>query len=223
MARQNRVTPFGEIEATPARGTLMGNRGILHDEAGRLGRRRWQHRRWIACRLQFKSRWRPIMAPRAWTELFFLDEAVALAAGHRPCAQCRYEDHRRFLAAWRRAQGLPEESRLSVEDIDRVLQAARVDPRRRTQLTFPARLADLPDGTFARIGDAAWLLHDGRILRWSHFGYDRAAPVRDIEVQVLTPAPMVAVLSAGYRPALHPTAGDPQDHHPAAGPRAGLC
>jgi hypothetical protein len=211
MARQNRVTPFGEIEASPARGTLLGNRGILHDEAGRLGHRRWQHRRWIACRLQFKSRWRPIMAPHSWTELFFLDEAVALAAGHRPCAECRYQDYRRFLASWRRARGLPEDARLPVVDIDRELQAARVDPRRRAQVTFPARLGSLPDGTFLRIGGDAWLLRRPQILRWSHFGYDRAEPDRDLGVQVLTPAPIVEVLRAGYRPALHPTATELRD------------
>jgi hypothetical protein len=211
MARQNRVTPFGEIEATPARGTLLGNRGILHDEAGRLGRGRWQHRRWIACRLQFKARWRPIMAPHSWTELFFLDEAVALAAGHRPCAECRRDDYRRFLASWRRARSLPENGRLSADAIDRELQDARVDPRSRLQVTFPARLAGLPDGTFVRIGDAAWLLRRPHILRWTHFGYDRAEPMRDIEVRVLTPAPIVEVLRAGYRPALHLSATDLRD------------
>ena len=209
MPLQNRVTPFGEIEASPARGTLMGNRGILHDEAGHLRRRRWQHRRWIACRLQYKSRWRPIMAPGTWTELFFLDEAVALAAGHRPCAQCRYEDHRRFLAAWRRARGLPEDARFSVDAVDRALHDARIEPRRRMQVTFPAQLAELPEGSFVRIGGTAWLVHGSRVLRWSHFGYDRAEPIRDLDVQVLTPAPIVEVLRTGYRPALHPTADHP--------------
>src|SRR5688500_15168681 len=98
MPLQNRVTPFGEIEAAPARGLFMGNRGILHDANQQLGRARWRHKSWVTCLLSFKDRRREVMAPRRYTELFFCDEAVALAAGHRPCAECRREDYERFRA-----------------------------------------------------------------------------------------------------------------------------
>ena len=127
MPLQNRVTPAGEIIADPARGTLMGNRGILHDAQQRLGAARWRHRHWIYCRLAFKGRWREVMAPSRYTELFFLDEATALAAGHRPCCECQREDFRRFQAAWQQAFG----HAASAGAIDRALHEARVEPRSR--------------------------------------------------------------------------------------------
>src|SRR4051794_26424644 len=99
MPRQNRVTPSGDIITTPERGTLMGNRGVLHDADARIVRR-WQGKRWIACVLEFKGRWRPVMAPGRYTELFFLDEATALAAGHRPCAECRRRRFDEFRDTW---------------------------------------------------------------------------------------------------------------------------
>jgi hypothetical protein len=149
MPLQNRVTPTGEIIADPARGTLMGNRGILHDADRRLGSARWRHPHWICCRLRFKGRRREVMAPRRYTELFFLDEATALAAGHRPCAECRREDFRRFQAAWRDAVG----AEIAAAAIDRALHAARIDPQTRRQTRFEAALADLPDGAFVLLAD----------------------------------------------------------------------
>ena len=204
MPRQNRVSPFGDIEAVAARGLLIGNRGILHDAAGRLGQARWRHPHWIACRLDFGGVRRQVMAPGRWTELFFLDEAVALAAGHRPCAYCRREDFRRFAAAWREAHG----GSARASEIDRALHVARIDPRRRHQRTVRAFADSLPEGAFfATLDGPAWLVSRPYALRWTHHGYDLAAPMPAGEVAVLTPAPTVTVLRAGYRPALHPSAG----------------
>ncbi len=205
MARQNRVTPEGALEATPARGLLTGNRGVLHDAAGRIGVARWRHPHWIACSLAYKDWRRPVMAPGRWTELFFLDEAVALSAGHRPCALCRRADFLRFQAAWERAFGRREK----VPAIDAALQAARVQPRTRRQKTHIAALEDLPDGSFARWQGQPHLVLGPRLLRWTHFGYDAATPRETGPIKVLTPAPLVALLRAGYRPLLHPSADAP--------------
>jgi hypothetical protein len=202
MARQNRVTPEGALEASPARGLLTGNRGVLHDAAGRIGAARWRHPHWIACSLAYKDWRRPIMAPGRWTELFFLDEAVALSAGHRPCALCRRADFSRFQAAWERAFGRREKAPV----IDAALQGARVQPRTRRQVTHVAALEALPDGAFVRWQGTPHLVQAAGLLRWTHFGYDAAAPRGAGPVEVLTPAPLVAVLRAGYRPLLHPSA-----------------
>lgn len=199
MPLQNRVTPFGEIVAAPWRGEVMGNRGVLHDGARRLGRARWRHKAWICCRLAFRGRHRVPMTPGRWTELFFLDEVSALAAGHRPCHECRRADALAFRAAWE-AAGLP--GRRAAE-IDAVLHAARIGPDRR-QRTHEAALADLPDGAFVMREGAALLLWRGRFWRWSGDGYADAGPQGPAgagSVRVLTPAPVVAVLRAGYRPA----------------------
>src|SRR5438067_6325281 len=153
MPRQNRVTPFGEIVATPERGTFMGNRGVLHDDQGRI-RRAWQVKRWLVCVLAFRGRKRRVMTPGHYTELFFLDEATALAAGHRPCAECR---HARFLAfcdAWKAARpwagGSP---RPTAAEIDDRLHDERVGPDR-SKRSFPAALDGLPDGVFVTV--EAW-------------------------------------------------------------------
>jgi hypothetical protein len=205
MPRQNRVTPFGTIEASAARGLFMGNRGILHDEAGRLGAARWRHRNWVTCALDFRGRRRTLMAPGHYTELFFCDEAVALAAGHRPCAECRPADYRRFTESWVGAIGPARAT-----DMDRVLHAVRVR-RDRSQVRVPTRLADLPDGAFVtrpERPDAAWLVWRGALHLWSHEGYvARESRPPDEAVEALTPAPTLAVLAAGYVPLVHPTAG----------------
>ena len=127
MPLQNRVTPRGDIVATPARGTLTGNRGILHDAGRQLGAARWRHHRWICCRLDFKGRRRAVMAPGRYTELFFLDEATALAAGHRPCWECRREAFQDFQSAWRCAFGGADD--VGAAAMDRILHRARVAPR----------------------------------------------------------------------------------------------
>lgn len=200
--RRNRVTPEGELVADPARGLLMGNRGILHDAEGRLGVARWRHKHWICCVTAFKGRRRPLMAPGAWTELFFLDEAVALAAGHRPCAECRRADFLDFRAAWA-AAGLPGRR---AGEIDAALHPARVT-RARVQVTHRAEAAGLPDGSFIGWQGAAHLVRGGAVRRYSPAGYGPPLPRPVGLVTVLTPAPVVDVLAAGYRAALHPTAG----------------
>jgi hypothetical protein len=207
MPLRNRVTPMGDIIADAARGTLMGNRGILHGASRRLGTARWRHRTWICCRLSFKNRRREVMAPGRYTELFFLDEATALAAGHRPCCECRREEFRAFQATWRRVTGNPN---VSAGLIDRVLHEARVDPRTRRQIRLEAPLDDLPDGAFVLLpgGPSSPLLVVGDdLLPWQPAGY--GAPLRRLagtRCVALTPRPMLAVLRAGYAPSLHPTA-----------------
>ena len=202
MPLQNRVLPTGEIIAHPARGTLTGNRGILHRDDQTLGPARWTHKAWICCTLDWKGRRRAVMTGRTWTELFFLDEAVALAAGHRPCATCRRAAYRRFQTAWAAAFGTVPRA----PAMDAVLHAARVAPDK-TQLRHSARLGTLPAGTFVLWQDRPHLVGDVGLQAWSPSGYRLAlSKTKGAEVIVLTPAPIVAVLQAGYVPALHDTA-----------------
>ncbi|MEQ9259856.1 MAG: hypothetical protein RIG84_12260 [Roseovarius sp.] len=200
MTLQNRVLPTGEIVADPARGTLMGNRGILHDDTRRLGKARWTHQAWVTCRLTFKGRRRSLMAPGRYTELFFLDEAVALAAGHRPCAECRRDAYRQFRALWAAAHGESD-----LKTADRMLHRARV-ARNRAQIRHEAPAATLPDGAFILHAGAPCLVLGPRILRYTAGGYTAALPRPRGIATVLTPAPTRAVLAQGYRPALHPSA-----------------
>lgn len=181
---------------------LMGNRGCLHDGAGRIVRR-WTTRAWIACRLSFKARRRPLMQPGRYTELFFLDEAVAAAAGHRPCAECRRADYLAFRALWAAVHGPVAR----VAEIDARLQAARIDPATRGQRRHAAPWADLPDGAFALQDGQAHLVSGGQILPHGPAGYGPPLPrpVRG-RAEVMTPAPLVALMQAGWRPALHPSA-----------------
>lgn len=197
MPLQNRVTPEGRIEANAARGTLMGNRGILHDAGRRLGKARWKHPAWIACVLAFKGRRRELMRPGRYTELFFTDEAVALAAGHRPCAECRRDDYNRFRDAICAAHG----ETLSAPQIDRLLHKARVRSWTREQITHNARLEDLPEGVFFRVEtEPRPLVRAGRqVWAWRHEGYQRFTGALPGLVEVLTPRPIVAALAAGYR------------------------
>jgi hypothetical protein len=200
MPLQNRVTPFGDIEAFAGRGTIMGNRGVLHDERRRIVRYA-QVRRWIACRLEFRGRHRAIMQPRRWTELFFLDEAAAFAAGHRPCAECRNREYKRFRALWEIEHGGPT----GADAIDRVLDAERRDGRRKR--THRAPLDALPDGTFVALEGRAWLVLGGELLPWTDRGYgERRVRQHAGEVDVLTAPSIVALIRAGYRPELHPSA-----------------
>ena len=206
MPRQNRVTPFSTIEAVSARGMLMGNRGILHDEQGRLSTARWRHPHWVTCLLEFKGRWRPVMQPHAYTELFFIDEATAFAAGHRPCGECRRPDYLRFLDAWAKATGAPGRAKLRAVGIDEIMHESRHKRGSRDQRTWRADLTDLPHGTFVRLSgdDHAWVVAGSALLRWSHGGYDAMKKKGRGEVEVLTPKVSVAAFRAGYRPALHP-------------------
>jgi hypothetical protein len=198
MPLQNRVTPFGDLIATEARGLLMGNRGRLHDAHRRIVRTA-QGRRWIACVTSFRGRRRTVMTPGLYTELFFLDEAVALAAGHRPCAECRRDDYVRFRAAWA-ARVAPD---TSANAMDLVLHADRLDEARRKR-TYRAELATLPPGAFVALGGAAWLVWDGALHAWTPAGYTERRAATEGMVTVVTPRCIVAVLGGGYRPMVHP-------------------
>lgn len=198
---QNRVTPFGELVAVRGRGLLMGNRGVLHDAERRIVRP-WQVRRWIACLTEFRGRYRAVMQPRRYTELFFLDEATAFAAGHRPCAECRHPDYRRFRELWEARHAGPA----SADAMDRVLHAQRLAGRRKR--THAARYAGLPDGTYVALEGTAWLVWRGELHAWSDAGYtQRRRRPRDGDVDVLTPPSIVAVLTAGYPVGVHSSAG----------------
>jgi hypothetical protein len=212
MPLQNRVTPEGEIIATSYRGLLMGNRGgAFHAADKKLGARRWATKQWIACVLEFKGRHREVMQPNRYTELFFLDEATALAAGHRPCFECRRADADRFAELWAVTHGRSAE-RARAPAMDDVLHDERID-RERRKATFVARRADTPSGAFVRYAqDCAparpYLIVGNNLLAWGPAGYTALVSPSGIaeEVEVLTPPSIVAVLSAGYRPMLHPSA-----------------
>jgi hypothetical protein len=209
MSKQNRVTPLGEIIATPERGTFMGNRGILHDAEGRI-RRAWQVTRWLVCLLQFRGRRRTVMMPNRYMELFFLDEANALAAGHRPCAECRHARFLAFCSAWKgpylrhgRCQ------RPTAEEIDSRLHAERVGANR-SKGSFTA-LDRLPDGVFVTVetwGQQAYLVWGDYLLEWSPGGYRQRRPRQKVKkVRVLTPPSTVEAIRAGYTPEVHASAG----------------
>lgn len=203
MPLQNRVTPCSEIIVVAARGTMMGNRGIIHDaETRQLLSRRWQHQAWVCCVLSFKNQQHPIMGRSSYTELFFLDEATAFAAGHRPCAYCRRTDFNAFKRAWAQAHGGTAED-LRAPVIDRKLHRER-STRQRAQVTYKTTLADLPDGVFVKIDNEPWLIQGHRLLHWSPQGYD-AARERPMEntVEVLTPQSTVAAFAHGYRAQVH--------------------
>jgi len=197
---QNRVTPFGDIVAIPERGTLLGNRGILHDDQKRIVRTA-QVRRWLTCVLEFKGIRRTIMKPHRYTELFFLDEVTALAAGHRPCCECRRQAYQAFQSYWRDAVS----AQARADEMDRGLQTDR-RVRGGGKGTFQAPCEDLPTGTFVEQGAAAWLLRGDQLLRWTPGGYAEHRIRPNGLVTVLTPRSTVAVLRAGYVPSVHPSA-----------------
>lgn len=213
MPLQNRVTPEGEIVATPHRGLLMGNRGgCFHLPDRTLAGRHWVSRQWIACVLQFKGRRRQVMAANRYTELFFLDEATALAAGHRPCFECRRRDAERFAGLWAKATGRAARARAPV--MDQILHAERMTADGQ-KATYRARIADVPNGAFVRYASESgairpYLVVGNHLLAWEPGGYTGAVFLSSVsqEVDVLTPRSIVAVLSAGYRPMLHPSAVD---------------
>lgn len=196
---QNRVNPQGNIIVTKAHGAWLGNRGQLHG-ATKTILRPFKHKAWIICVLQFKGRHRQIMAPNLWTELFFLDEATAFAAGHRPCFECRRQAADQFKAAW--LKGNPEYGfniKTSIGKIDEIIHAERID-KGHHKVTYPALAPDLPDGTFILINNEPHLLADNRIHHWTPFGYDGVLPVPTEAVTVLTPKSTVQAFKAGYKP-----------------------
>jgi hypothetical protein len=206
MTMQNRVTPLSELVAEPGRGLVYGNRGCLHDTYGQI-RRRYSGKRWIACRLEFRG-WqrKPLMQPGRFTELFFLDEATAFAAGHRPCALCRREDFVRFTHIWSELHP----GRVGADAIDAQLHAERVDPRTRSQLRRQAPIAELPHGAFVLHQGVPLLVLRSELLGWTAAGYVTRRPrPRDGMTTLITPPSLVAVLHTGWQsvvPLFHPSA-----------------
>ena len=203
MPLQNRVTPSGDIIATPHRGMFTGNRGIIHDPATKtLLTRRWASRAWLTCVCEFRGRRREVMGGRSWTELFFLDEATALSAGHRPCFFCRRDDANRFRAAWEQGNGVAD---ILADDIDTVLHRERLNGRAKRLHSLPAPIERLADGTMVTLDGESYLVAKGELLRWSFDGYHRAN-VSTGAAMLLTPPSTLRALDAGYRPVLHPSA-----------------
>jgi hypothetical protein len=200
MPLQNRVTPLGDIVALPGRGLMMGNRGVLHDENRRVVRS-MQSKRWIACVLEFRGRYRTVMTPHRYTELFFLDEATAFAAGHRPCAECRRADYKRFQTLWLKCFG----GAANADAMDAVLHAQRLEGRKKRM--WRTDISALPDGTYILNDGVPYLVWRNNLLAWSDAGYRECKPrPARAEVDVLTPESIVAILKAGYVPGVHSTA-----------------
>jgi hypothetical protein len=205
MPLQNRVTPLGELIADPGRGLVYGNRGCLHDETGRI-RRRYATKRWIACRLEFRG-WKrsPLLQPGKFTELFFLDEATAFAAGHRPCALCRRSDYDRFSAIWRELY----RGESGADAIDARLHSERIEPATRTHRLHEGQLDQLPDGALVLEDDGPQLVLGRQLLCWTPSGYAERRARSSRSAAVITPPSLVRVLQAGWQPEvplLHPSA-----------------
>jgi hypothetical protein len=206
MPLQNRVSPFSKIIATPQRGAWTGNRGVIHNGQKEIIRNH-AVKYWITCTLEYKGKRRELMAPNRWTELFFLDEATAFAAGHRPCGFCRHSDFKRFKNFWLQANGeeycLQENIKMDV--IDAIIHKERLDENN-LQKTFKAVLKTLPDGVFIKRAEKqeACLWHQQRLYEWSFGGYKRLAEFdKNQTVDVLTPASYVEVFRMGYKPEVH--------------------
>ena len=206
MSLQNRVLPTGEIVAHPARGLLLGNRGCLHGQGRTLGVARWRSRLWICCTLSWRDVSRDVMPPGRWTALFFLDEATAFAAGHRPCAYCRRSDYVEFAEAWWRAHGGDRRPRAT--EMDERLHHERVR-RNREQIVRPMPFGELPSGTMIGRRAGSALVVDGGVRAWTFWGYGEleALPPQET-VQVRTPPATLGAFRAGYRPWVHPSAHD---------------
>jgi hypothetical protein len=199
---------LGEIIATPHRGTFTGNRGIIHDPATRtLLKRRWTGRAWLTCVCEFRGRRRVVMGGRSWTELFFLDEATAFAAGHRPCFFCRRDDANRFRAAWEAGNRV---SKLRADDIDVVLHRERLEGRRKRLHPLPVPLLQLPDGAMVQAGEQSLMIAKQKALAWSPAGYrepewasEPALKAANERAMLLTPPSTLRAFAAGYEPVLH--------------------
>lgn len=209
---QNRVDPFGEVHTDPRRGTMFGNRGgCFHTVEQTLHPiRRWAGKRWITCLLEFKGRRRELMQPGRYTELFFLDEATAFAAGHRPCLECRRPDARRFIEAWSKAHLPPGQRLRTVEHIDEIAHRERVDTASGRQRVSRAQLSTLPDGVLLTLDEAPsrpLLLWRAHLHSWSFGGYgDPVRPPHDQSVTLLTPPSFAISFAAGYEPTVHESA-----------------
>jgi len=199
MPLQNRVNPFGEIVATPARGTMMGNRGgKFHRDDKTLSRRRWSSRHWICCEIHYKGNHHEPMG-KGWTALFFLDEVTALAAGHRPCFYCRRKEAKHFLFL--------ADPPLMAGEADRILHEQRRASHKGAPPTHNVSVADLPDGAMIALDGNAYAVRGKHLLRWSFSGYTKALPRSSItRAELLTPPLFVGILSRGYQPRWHESA-----------------
>ena len=202
MPHNNRVDPFGNLHAVTQHGTLMGNRGNLHDANGTI-LRRFKRKAWVTCLLDFRGRKRTVMAPGSYTELFFLDEATAFSAGHRPCGTCRKDALAEFKLCWREAKGMKPGASVDLKTVDQTLHDERMAG------AWSAALGTLPDGTMLHVNrdDAPCLWWRGYLLAWSFDGY-RPTPNRETAdgVSVITPISLVEVLRVGYPVSVHPSA-----------------
>ena len=206
MPYQNRVDPFGHLKAVNDRGAWMGNRGILHNERGQIVAQ-WRLKRWLICVLNFKDRHRQVFTPHRYTELFFLDEATALSAGHRPCAECQRARYNEFCLAWSEANPELSHARvLHAEDIDRQLHTERA-VRGGGKQSYHADLETLPSGTFVDRSGSACLVWNGKLLPWSFGGYGSPVVIQRNEIaRVLTPRSIVSAFSANFAPQVHESA-----------------
>jgi len=197
---QNRVDPFGNIIMTKARGAWMGNRGILHNDEQEV-LRPYKLNAWITCKLDFKGRRREVMAPKRYTELFFLDEATSFAAGHRPCFECRRNDYNRFKTLW--LKGNPQynfDEKTTIKEIDDILHQERMDDNN-TKVTYEENIDAIPNGTFVLIDNKPYLIFGKNIYLWTPFGYEKGMALPNVEkLTVLTPRSIVNTFRAGYLP-----------------------
>lgn len=203
---QNRVSPNGSFIKTKARGSWLGNRGVIHNENKEIVKT-YTIKAWIICMLEFRGRHREIMQPGHWTELFFLDEATAFSAGHRPCFQCRYKDHIRFKEYW--LKGNPQygfDMKTSVKAIDEIIHTERID-RYGKKVSYTEQIKTLPDGIIISKDDECYLLSKGKLYHWTPSGYDRYEDaVPELVVEVLTPRSVANTFMAGYDPKIDKSA-----------------
>ncbi len=208
MPLQNRINPFSKIIATPERGEWTGNRGVIHNEQKEIIKN-YAVKYWITCKLKYKEMHRKVMTPNRWTELFFLDEATAFAAGHRPCGFCRYTNFKLFKTLWLQANGkkygLTDDVKMNI--IDNIIHQERLNENN-TQKTFIASLHTLPNGVFVILPtkEKAYLWHQQNLYEWSFKGYTKIMQFnKNQTVQVLTPYSYVEVFRKGYQPQIHTT------------------
>lgn len=201
---QNRIDPFGNIIGTKARGSFMGNRGILHDDDQKI-LRPFKLKAWLTCKLEFNGRKRQVMAPNRYTELFFLDEATAFSAGHRPCFECRRKDFDQFKSFW--LKGNPEcnfDEKTPIQKIDQILHEERIG-HNKAKITFEENSNNIPNGSFVLYSNKAFLVWDRLLFLWSPFGYEKGITLPDAnKLTVLTPKSVVNAFRAGYVPQIHP-------------------
>lgn len=207
MTLQNRVTPFGELKSINARGEFLGNRGILHNDEKQIVKQ-WRHKAWVTCSLEYQGIQREIFSKGNYSELFFLDEATALSAGHRPCGDCRRERLKEFKLLWQQANSEDgDTSGTKVELIDTQMHAERT-MRDGTKVTYQTKLGELPDGAFISIDGIALLKWNNKLFEWSASGYTERFETfpEELVVDVLTPRSVIGVIKSGYIPQVHHSA-----------------